>query len=74
MTITAPETEHRIKEFSALVECQRRLIEQLERGAGDVTSARIILDSLCASLSLCLSDRAWHLEAVFVTSGHRAHS
>ena len=47
----APEAEHRV-EVSALVECRRRRIEQLERGGNDVTSANIIFDSLRVSLSL----------------------
>ena len=47
----APEAERRV-EVSALVECQRHLIEQLERGGNDVTSAKIIFDSLRVSLSL----------------------
>ena len=53
----APETESQIEEFSALVECQRRLVRQLERGGNDVTSAKIIFDSLCVSLSLYIHGR-----------------
>ena len=52
-----PETESQVEEFSALVECQRRLIRQLERGGNDATSAKIIFDSLCVSLSLYVHDR-----------------
>ena len=47
----APEAERRV-EVSALVECQRHRIEQLERGGNGVTSAEIIFDSLRVSLSL----------------------
>ena len=47
----APEAERRV-EVSALVECQRYRIEQLERGDNDVTSAKVIFDSLRVSLSL----------------------
>ena len=47
----APEAERRV-EVSALVECQRHRIEQLERGGNNVTSANIIFDSLRVSLSL----------------------
>jgi hypothetical protein len=53
----SPEAECRVEEFSALVECQRRLIKQLERGGNDVTSAKIIFDSLRVSLSLYIHDR-----------------
>jgi hypothetical protein len=52
-----PETEGQVEEFSALVECQRRLIGNLERGGNDATSAKIIFDSLCVSLSLYIHDR-----------------
>ena len=55
----APEAERRVEEFSVLVECQRRLIEQLERGGNDPTSAKIIFDSLQVSLSLYIHDRHW---------------
>lgn len=51
------ETESQVEEFSALVECQRRFIRQLERGGNDATSAKIIFDSLCVSLSLYIYDR-----------------
>ena len=47
----APEAERRV-EVSALVECRRHRVEQLERGGNDVTSANIIFDSLRVSLSL----------------------
>ncbi len=52
-----PEAESRVQEFSALVKCQRRLIGQLEKDGNDVTSARIIFDSLRVSLALCIHDR-----------------
>ena len=50
VTMEAPEAERRV-EVSAPVERQRRLIEQLERGGNDVTSAKIMFDSLRVSLS-----------------------
>jgi hypothetical protein len=53
----APEAERRVQEFSALVKCQRRLIGQLEKDGSDVTSARIIFDSLRVSLALCIHNR-----------------
>ena len=48
----APGVEHRVEEFWALVQCQSRIVEQLEKSGNDAVSARIILDSLRASLSL----------------------
>jgi hypothetical protein len=60
----APEAERGVEEFSALVECQRRFIEQLERGGNDVTSAKIILDSLRVSLSLYIHN--WHRVRCYV--------
>jgi hypothetical protein len=53
----SPEAECRVEEFSALVERQRRLINQLERRGNDPTSAKIIFDSLRVSLSLYIHDR-----------------
>ena len=52
-----PEAERRVEELTALVEYQRCLIEQLERGGSDAVSARIIFDSLRVSLSLCIHER-----------------
>lgn len=46
------EAERRVSEFNALVGCQRRLIQQLERSGKDTTSAQLVFDSLCVSLSL----------------------
>lgn len=57
----APEAERRVEKFRALVKCQRDLVGQLEKDGNDVTSARIIFDSLRVSLALCIHDR------------HRAH-
>jgi hypothetical protein len=50
------ETERRVAECNALVEQQRRFIES---GCQDcnVTSAQIVFDSLCVSLSLHLQNR-----------------
>jgi len=53
----APGVEHRVEEFWALVQCQSRIVEQLEKSGNDAVSARIILDSLRASLSLYIHDR-----------------
>lgn len=49
--------ERRVSETLASIQCQRQLIEELERDGHDLTSARIVLDSLLVSLSLCLQDR-----------------
>ena len=68
----ASEAESRV-EVSALFECQRHPIEQLERGGSDVTSAKIIFDSLRVSLSLymhvagCVFDILRHDKAPVVS-------
>jgi hypothetical protein len=51
------EVERRVAECNARTERQRRVIEELRDRAHDVTSAQIVFDSLCVSLSLCLRDR-----------------
>jgi hypothetical protein len=52
------ETERRIAETHALIERQRRLVEELAHGDNDnVASAHIVFDSLCVSLSLYLRER-----------------
>ena len=53
----APGVEHRVEEFRALVQCQSRIVEQLEKSGNDAVSARIIHDSLRASLSLYIHDQ-----------------
>ena len=50
--MNAQVAEHQVQEFSAQIELQGRLIEHLERNGQDVTSAKIIFDSLHVSLSL----------------------
>ena len=49
--------ERRVAECNALIERQRRLIEDLGYEGQDITSAQIVFDSLCISLSLHLQDR-----------------
>lgn len=51
------EADRRVAEIHALVERQRQLIEKLGLAGHDITSAQIVFDSLCASLSLQLQDR-----------------
>ena len=51
------ETEIRVAENNGLIELQRKLIEELAYEGHDITSAQIIFDSLCVSLSLHLQDR-----------------
>ena len=51
------EAERRVVENNGLIERQRRLIEKLAYEGHDITSAQIIFDSLCVSLSLHLQDR-----------------
>lgn len=51
------EAEQRVAECNARIERQRRVIEELGSQAHDVTSAKIVFESLCLSLSLHLQDR-----------------
>jgi hypothetical protein len=51
------EAERRVPEINTLIERQRQLIEELERDGHDLTSAKIIFDSLRVSLSLYIHDR-----------------
>jgi hypothetical protein len=51
------ETERRVAESNALIERQRRLIEQLGHNGRDFTSEQIVFDSLLVSLSLYLQER-----------------
>jgi len=50
------EAERRVAECNARIEHQRRFIEELGY-QDDMTSAQIVFDSLCVSLSLYLRDR-----------------
>ena len=51
------ETEQRVAESNALIERQRRLIEELGFKGHDFSSEQIIFDSLLVSLSLHLQER-----------------
>jgi hypothetical protein len=51
------EAERRVAETNALIERQRKLIEELGYEGHDITSAHIVFDSLCVSLSLLLQSR-----------------
>ena len=56
--IELAEAERRVPEINALIDGQRELIEKLANNGFDITSAKIIFDSLLVSLSLCVQDRA----------------
>jgi hypothetical protein len=49
--------EQCIAETNSRIECQRRLIETLGYEGHDVSSAQIVFDSLCITLSLHLQHR-----------------
>lgn len=51
------ETEQRVAESNALIERQRRLIEELGFKGRDFSSEQIVFDSLLVSLSLHLQER-----------------
>jgi hypothetical protein len=51
------EAERRVAETNAVIERQRQLIEELGYEGHDITSAQIVFDSMCISLSLHLQDR-----------------
>jgi hypothetical protein len=68
------EAEQRVAECNARIERQRHVIEELRGRAHDVTSAQIVFDSLCVSLSLCLRDRHRLRELREGTAGHKIRS
>jgi len=51
------EVEHHIAESNSRIEGQRQLIEQLAFEGRDTSSAQIVFDSLCVTLSLHLQRR-----------------
>ncbi len=51
------EAERRVAESHAHMERQRQLIEELAYKGHNITSAQIVFDSLCVSLSLHLQER-----------------
>ena len=51
------EAERHVAETNALIESQRQLIEELIYDGDDTTSAQIVYDSLCVSLSLYVQER-----------------
>jgi hypothetical protein len=51
------EVELRVLEINALIDQQRELIEKLAEHGCDITSAKIIFDSLLVSLSLYVQGR-----------------
>jgi hypothetical protein len=51
------EVEHRIAESNLRIERQRQLIEKLAFEGRDISSAKIVYDSLCVTLSLHLQHR-----------------
>jgi hypothetical protein len=57
------EAERRVKELAALITNQLRLIRKLEKRGRDLTSAKIVFDSLRVSLFLATQD--WHRARCF---------
>jgi hypothetical protein len=55
--IELAEAERRVPEINALIDRQRELIEQLEQQGVDLTSAKIVFESLVVSLSLYVKNR-----------------
>ena len=51
------EAERRVPEVNALIDRQRQHIEELDQHGIDLTSAKIVLDSLLVSLSLYVQNR-----------------
>jgi hypothetical protein len=64
------EAERRVPEVNALIDRQRQLIEELELHGTDLTSAKIVLESLLVSLSLYVQDR--HRLRATLNSGRAA--
>ena len=53
-----------VREINELIDRQRELIEELEESRSDLTSAKIVLDSLIVTLTLHLQERD-QLRAMF---------
>ena len=51
------EAEYRVPEINARVDEQRQIIESLSVDGQDLTSAKIVLDSLLRSFFLCVQER-----------------
>ena len=51
------DAERRVRETSALIECQRQIVEESEQRGYDATSAKIVVKSLHVSLSLYVQAR-----------------
>ena len=51
------EAEFRVPEMNLRIDAQRQLIESLALDGHDITSAKIVLDSLLTSLFLCVRER-----------------
>ena len=51
------EAGRHVAETNTLIERQRHLIEELGYEGRDITSAQIVFDSLCVSLSLYVQER-----------------
>ena len=49
--------EWMVREINGLVDRQRKLIEKLQESRSDLTSAKIVLDSLIVTLTLHLRER-----------------
>jgi len=64
-------TEQRVAESNALIERQRRLIEELGFKGHDFTSEQIVFDSLLVSLSLHLQER-YRLRSTWMAKAEEA--
>ena len=49
--------EHEVALTNALIELQRQLLEHLYQSGEDITSAKLVFDSLVASLACCVQRR-----------------
>ena len=66
------EAEYRVPEINARVDEQRRIIESLSVDGQDLTSAKIVLDSLLRSFFLCVQERQRLRVADFKDEGAKA--
>ena len=51
------EAEYLVPEINARIDEQRQVVENLATQGHDITSAKIVLDSLLMSLFLCVQER-----------------
>jgi hypothetical protein len=64
------EAERQVALTNALIELQRQLLEHLHQTGDDITSAKMVFESLLAALASCVARR--HRLRTMLSRSHRA--